>query len=160
MKRFSPTKIMLLTILALSLCVPHLTYATMHATMKDDLALTDEQKTALKELRVETRKNLKVKVEELRELRVQMEDTIFSEEIDTDTVNEYIPQISEMQSEISEIVNNANLEAAQILTPEQRDILSEIKEENRETINEFKAKWQETRKYLREFLNTLEKIVP
>lgn len=156
MKRFSPTKIMLLTILALSLCVPHLT----HATLLDDLALTDEQKTALKELRVETRKNLKVKVEELRELRVQMEDTIFSEEIDTDKVNEYIPQISEMQSEISEIVNNANLEAAQILTPEQRDILSEIKEENRETINEFKAKWQETRKYLREFLNTLEKIVP
>lgn len=160
MKRFSPTKIMLLTILALSLCVPHLTHATMHATMQDDLALTDEQKTALKELRVETRKNLKVKVEELRELRVQMEDTIFTEEIDTDTVNEYIPQISEMQSEISEIVNNANLEAAQILKPEQRDILSEIKEENRETINEFKAKWQETRKYLREFLNTLEKIVP
>ena len=160
MKRFSPTNIMLLTILALSLCVPHLTHATMHATMQDDLALTDEQKTALKELRVETRKNLKVKVEELRELRVQMEDTIFTEEIDTDTVNEYIPQISEMQSEISEIVNNANLEAAQILTPEQRDILSEIKEENRETINEFKAKWQETRKYLREFLNTLEKIVP
>jgi len=160
MKRFSPAKIMLLTILALSLCVPHLTHATMHATMQDDLALTDEQKTALKELRVETRKNLKVKVEELRELRVQMEDTIFTEEIDTDTVNEYIPQISEMQSEISEIVNNANLEAAQILKPEQRDILSEIKEENRETINEFKAKWQETRKYLREFLNTLEKIVP
>jgi Spy/CpxP family protein refolding chaperone len=160
MKRFSPTKIMLLTILALSLCVPHLTHATMHATMQDDLALTDEQKTALKELRVETRKNLKVKVEELRELRVQMEDTIFTEEIDTDTVNEYTSQISEMQSEISEIVNNANLEAAQILTPEQRDILSEIKEENRETINEFKAKWQETRKYLREFLNTLEKIVP
>ncbi len=156
MKRFSPTKIMLLTILALSLCMPCLS----HATLKDDLALTNAQKTALKELRVETRKNLKVKVEELRELRVQMEDTIFTEEIDTDTVNEYIPQISEMQSEISEIVNNANLEAAQILTPEQRDILSEIKEENRETINEFKAKWQETRKYLREFLNTLEKIVP
>ncbi|RLC28700.1 hypothetical protein DRH13_06740 [Candidatus Woesebacteria bacterium] len=156
MKRFSPTKIMLLTILALSLCVPHLT----HATLLDDLALTEDQKVALKELRVETRRNLKAKVEELRELRVQVEDTIFTEEINTDKVNEYIPQINEMQSEISEIVNNAKLEAAQILTPEQRDILSEIKEEKRETINEFKAKWQETRKYLREFLNTLEIIVP
>ena len=147
---------MLLTILALSLCVPHLT----HATLQDDLKLTDEQKVALKELRIETRKNLKDKVEELRGLRVQAEETIFSEEIDTDKVDEYIVKISEISSQTAEIVNNANLEAAQILTPEQRDILSEIKEENRETINEFKAKWQETRKYLREFLNTLEKIVP
>jgi Spy/CpxP family protein refolding chaperone len=178
MKRFSPAKIMLLTILALSLCLPCLTHATMmddstltyaarndnatltYATMRDVLALTDQQKTALKDLRIETRKNLKVKVVELRELRVQMEDTIFSEEVDTDKVNEYIAQISEMQSEISEIVTNSSLEAAQILTPEQREILSEVKEEKRVMIDEFIAKWQEIRKYLRDFLNTFERIVP
>ncbi len=156
MKRFSPTKIMLLTILALSLCMPCLS----HATLKDDLALTDVQKTALKELRVETRKNLKVKVVELRELRVQLEDAIFSAEIDTDTVAEYTAQISEMQTELSEIINNANLEAAQILSPEQREILSEVKEEKREMIDEFLAKWREIREYLRDFLSTFERIVP
>jgi Spy/CpxP family protein refolding chaperone len=128
--------------------------------MRDVLALTDEQKTALKDLRIETRKTLKVKVVELRELRVQLEDAIFSEEIDTDTVAEYTAQISAMQTELSEIVNNANLAAAQILTPEQREILSEVKEEKREMINEFIAKWQEIRKYLRDFLNTFERIVP
>lgn len=156
MKRFSPTKIMLLTILALSLCLPCLT----HATLKDDLAITDEQKTALKELRIETRKTLKVKVVELRELRVELEDAIFSAEIDTDTVNEYTVQISAIQTELSEIVNNANLEAAQILTPEQREILAEVKEEKREMINEFLAKWREIREYLRDFLSTFERILP
>jgi len=156
MKRFSPTKIMLLTILALSLCMPCLT----HANLLDDLALTDEQKTALKELRIETMKTLKVKVEELRELRVQLEETIFSEEINTGTVNEYTAQISKIQSEISEIVNNANLKAAQELTPEQREILAEVKEEKREMINEFIAKWRETGKYLRDFLSTFERILP
>ncbi len=178
MKRFSPAKIMLLSIFALSLCLPCLTHATMmddstfthvtrnddstltYATMRDVLALTDEQKTALKELRIETRKTLKVKVVELRELRVQLEDAIFSEEIDTDTVAEYTAQISAMQTELSEIVNNANLAAAQILTPEQREILSEVKEEKRVMIDEFIAKWQEIRKYLRDFLNTFERIVP
>jgi Spy/CpxP family protein refolding chaperone len=156
MKRFSPTKIMLLTILALSLCLPCLT----HATLKDDLAITDEQKTALKELRIETRKTLKVKVVELRELRVELEDAIFSAEIDTDTVNEYTVQISAIQTELSEIVNNANLEAAQILTSEQREILAEVKEEKREMINEFLAKWREIREYLRDFLSTFERILP
>jgi Spy/CpxP family protein refolding chaperone len=156
MKRFSPTKIMLLTILALSLCLPCLT----HATLKDDLAITDEQKTALKELRIETRKTLKVKVVELRELRVELEDAIFSAEIDTDTVNEYTVQISAIQTELSEIVNNANLEAAQILTPDQREILAEVKEEKREMINEFLAKWREIREYLRDFLSTFERILP
>ncbi len=156
MKRVSPMKVVVFLFLVLSLCVPQLT----HATLQDDLKLTDEQKAALKELRVETRKSLKVTVEELRELRAQVEDTIFTEEIDTDKVNENIAKITEMSSQIAEIVNNANLEAAQILTPEQRDILSEVKEENREMINEFRAKWRETRKYLREFLNTFERIVP
>ena len=156
MKRLSPTKIMLLTILALSLCLPCLT----HATLKDDLAITDEQKTALKELRVETRKNLKDKVVELRELRVQLEDAIFSKEIDTDTVADYTAEISVVQTELSEIVNNANLEAAQILTPEQREILAEVKEEKREMIDEFIAKWREIREYLRDFLSTFERILP
>ena len=156
MKRFSLTKIMLLTILTFSLCIPHLT----HATLLDDLALTEEQKAALKELKIETWNNLITKVEEIRELRVQVEDTIYAEEIDEDKANEYITQISEIQSEISEIVSNAKVEAAQILTPEQREILSEVKEEKREIINEYRAKCLETAKWLREFLNSLEKIVP
>ena len=155
MKRLVTSRIVVFTILAISLCLPHFT----SAYFQEDLNLTDEQIADLKELKAETRKAIKPLVEELRELRVHMQETILAEDIDTDKVAKQIEKITEIKSQIVEVVNNSNLEAAKILTPEQRELLLEKKEERRERINEFRAKWREVRKYIKDFLNSIENII-
>jgi len=151
MKRFLLPRIVMVSMLAVALCVPSIS----HAFFKGELDLTEEQIAALKELKVETRGKITPLVEELAELRVQLEEAILAAEINEDTVAELTEKIDATQSEIAAIVANAEVEASQILTPEQRELLLEIKEHYREKINEWKEIIKERRGQLKELLDFL-----
>ena len=118
MKRFLTSNIVMISILALTLCVTNFAYASFQA----NLNLTEEQIAALKELKAETRKEIKPLVVELVELRDQIAETILAGEVDTDPL---VDRIIEIQSEITDIINNAKLEAATIISGEQAQTILE-----------------------------------
>ena len=147
MKRFLSPSIVTLTILTLALCVPHIS----HAFFKGELDLTEQQIEALKELRIETRNSITKKVDELLELRAQLEEVILAEVLNEDNVAELTELIQAKQSEITAIITSAKVEASQLLTPEQRELLLELEEECKEKVSE----WQEIVKELRRQLKEL-----
>ena len=95
-----------------------------------DLDLTDEQKAALEELKTETKREIELLVDEIKELDIL--ETLLAQEIDTGKATEKLNEMVEIKSQITNIVLNSKLEGAQILTPEQRAILLEKRKERGE----------------------------
>ncbi len=148
MKRFLISNIAMISIIALTLCVTNFAYANLN--------LTEEQIATLKELKVETRKEIKTLVVELVELRNQIAETILAEEVDTDPL---VDRIIEIQSEITEIINNAKLEAANFISGDQAQALLEQMEDQIEDIKEkrkaVRIELNKQLKELRDFLSDL-----
>jgi Spy/CpxP family protein refolding chaperone len=88
-----------------------------------DLNLTEEQKQALIDLDNETRTQIKPYAEQLHDLRAELADILLAADIDTDGAADLIEQMIEPASQMATIQGNSQVEAAQILTPEQRRIL-------------------------------------
>jgi F0F1-type ATP synthase membrane subunit b/b' len=152
MKRFLTSNIVMISILALTLCVTNFAYASSQV----NLNLTQEQIAALKELKAETRKEIKPLVVELVALRDQIAETILAGEMDTDNL---VDRIIEIRSQITEIINNAKLEAGNIISGEQAQALLE---QTKDPIEEIKEKRKAVRielnkqlKELRDFLSDL-----
>jgi len=150
MKRFLTSKIAMISILALTLCVTNFAYATSQV----NTYLTQEQLAALKELIAETRKEIKPLVVELVELRDQIAETILAGEIDIDTL---VDRIVEIRSQIADIINNAKLEAATIISGEQAQTLLE---QTKDSIEDIKEKSKAVRIELRKQLKELRDFLP
>ena len=156
MKKFYLTRIMVVALIALTLCVPCLIYASL----QDDLNLSNAQKAALKTLKVETWNALKTPVAEMRQLRQQIQATILSDDIDTDVLAEQIAQLNEKQTEITEIAVNAKVKGSEILTPEQRERMLEEKEALEASINQVADYFKEVTDKLQEVLDFFENTIP
>ncbi len=139
-------KLLLNLILVVALCVP----VSAGAFRGDDLNLTDEQKTQLKEIWTEAGDEIRPLGEELKTLMAEMEELILSvEEIDTSEGSEAAllnEQIIGVRMQIMEIKANAKLKAANVLTLEQREIVVEKKKERRERREKRRERFEEYQK--------------
>ena len=116
-----------------------------------DLDLTDDQKTTLKDLFTDTHDNVKPLIEQIKNLRDEMDEAILAEKIDAATATDLNEKMIAVKSNISGIALNAKLEGAQVLTPEQRAMILEKKKEHRERMEE----WRDRFKGWRDFFSKL-----
>jgi Spy/CpxP family protein refolding chaperone len=139
-------RILLYLILIVALCVP----GSAGAFRGDDLNLTDEQKAQLKEIWTEAGDEIKPLVEAIENLMVEMEEIVLSdEEIDLGEGSEATMLSAEIilvRTQIMEIKANAKLEAANVLTLEQREIVVEKKKERRERRKKRRNRFEEYQK--------------
>ena len=84
----------------------------------NSISLTADQEKAVEEIRAETRNSIKPLTKEMRNINLM--GTILSETINPAAANEKIGKTVELKSQICEIKQNAKLEIAELLTPEQR----------------------------------------
>ena len=162
MKKLRDPKMLLIVIIGLSLCLPLSVNALSqdrpersHPFMLEriidflnfmaDLDLTEDQKTTLKDLVTETRDTITPLIDEIKELRNEKDKAIFADNIDAEKASELNKKMIEVRSQISTIVLNAKLEGMQVLTPEQRAMILEKKEEHRKRIEELKERFRELR---------------
>jgi len=82
--------------------------------------ITEEQQAQLEELNAETRAQLQPSMQQLRKLRNDFAETILAADIDTAAAQGLIEDIVAVQAEMLPMQANAKVEAAQILTSEQR----------------------------------------
>jgi len=87
--------------------------------------LTDDQMDAFNELKAETRAEIEPLAEEMRELGRQIPEILLVEAINTVDAKEKLEQMVWLKCQISSTAANAKLKRAQILTPEQRQIIKE-----------------------------------
>ena len=101
----------------------------------DFLNLTEEQKTALIDLQDTTRDAMKPVAEQMGALHKDFAAVLLAATIDTEAAATLISQMVEPKIQMADIKFNAELEAAQILTPEQRQIIQD-------KINEHKNRFK------------------
>lgn len=169
MKKIRTPKMLLVLILGVLLCLPY----SVHALSQDrpernhpfilerlvdflnfigDLNLTEEQKTILKDLITETRDTIKPLINEMKELRAEMNETILAENIDDVKASQLNQNMIELKSELSTIVLKAKLKGAEVLTPEQRAMILEKKKEHRERMEEWRERFREWRDFFSKLL--------
>ena len=91
-----------------------------------DIKITDQQKTDLKDFGIQTANDMKPILEQMNDLRKQMTATFLSADIDTAQADLQIAAMVQLNSQITDIMLNAKLQEAQVLTPEQRATLLEF----------------------------------
>jgi Spy/CpxP family protein refolding chaperone len=101
----------------------------------DFLNLTEEQKTALIALQDTTRDDMKPVAEQMGALHKDFAEVLLAATVDTEAAATLISQMVEPTIQMADIKFNAELEAAQILTPEQRQIIQD-------KINEHKNRFK------------------
>jgi len=100
------------------------------------LNLTEEQKTAFIDLQNETADAIKPIAEQMRTLYQDFAEALLAATIDTEAAATLISQMVEPTTQMADITFNAELDAAQILTPEQRQIIMD-------KINEHKNRFKQ-----------------
>lgn len=88
-----------------------------------DLELNQEQKDAFQELLTDTHNEIQPLIEDIHALRAEMDETLLAEEIDTALAEKQILDLAARKSSMTSIALNAKLQGAQILTPEQRELI-------------------------------------
>ena len=123
-------KTIILTLLSMIFLIPSLGLAfdgqgrgkqnrdDMFLNCLNSISLTTSQEKAVEEIRAETRNSIKPLTKEMR--NIDLMGTILSETINPAAANEKIGKTVELKSQICEIKQNAKLEIAELLTPEQR----------------------------------------
>jgi Spy/CpxP family protein refolding chaperone len=94
-----------------------------------DLDLTPDQKNDLQAIFSETQDTLKPLLADMHELRSAMDETFVAEEIDTVKASSQIEEMSRLKAQMSTASFNALLQAAQVLTPEQRQTIIDTRDE-------------------------------
>lgn len=94
-----------------------------------DLDLTPDQKNDLQAIFSETQNTLKPLLADIHELRSAMDETFLEEEIDTAQAESQIEEMSLLKGEMTTVSLNALLQAAQVLTPEQRQTIVETRDD-------------------------------
>jgi len=97
-----------------------------------NIDITDEQKDALKALMDETDNQTKPLVTQLVELQDEMTDTLLAADIDTAAAESQIDSMLVLQTQIADILLHAELQAAQILTADQRALILDMVNQLRE----------------------------
>lgn len=97
-----------------------------------DLNLTPEQKTTLQIIQADTKNVLEPLKAQAQTMRIEMQETFLAEQIDTVKADEQIAAIIALDGQIHDSILHARLQAAQILTPEQRAMILEKKQQVRE----------------------------
>ena len=88
-----------------------------------DLELTQEQKNAFQELLTDTHNEIKPLIEDMHDLRTEMDEVLLAEEIDTAVAEKQILDLAALKSSMTTIALTAKLQGAQILTQEQRECI-------------------------------------
>ena len=127
---FNRKKTIILTLLSMIFLIPSLGLVfdgqgrgkqnrdDMFLNCLNSISLTADQEKAVEEIRAETRDSIKPLTKEMRNINLM--ETILSETINPAAANEKIGKTVELKSQICEIKQNAKLEIAELLTPEQR----------------------------------------
>jgi Spy/CpxP family protein refolding chaperone len=127
---FNRKKTIILTILSMLFLIPSLGLAfdgqgrgkqnreDMFLNCLSSISLTADQEKVVEEIRAETRNSIKPLTKEMRNINLM--ETILSETISPADANEKIGKTVELKSQICDIKQNAKLEIAELLTPEQR----------------------------------------
>lgn len=85
-----------------------------------NLGLTDEQKEAMKKIRLETAKEVKPLKDQLRELQAHQQTLATSENADMKAIYKNIDKMSGVKAEIAKIIAKQRQEVRSLLTDEQR----------------------------------------
>lgn len=144
MKALKPVAVIITLLTVIMLCSAHAVHAAPQAATSMfgrpghllaiinfflDLDLTPEQKGALEAIVSETQDTIKPIITEMHELRSQMDETFLAEEIDTAKASLQIEEMAQLKSQITTVGLNALLQAAQVLTPEQRQTIISTRDE-------------------------------
>jgi len=97
--------------------------------MLEDINLTPEQEDALQQAEDAMRAAIDPLADQLRNLAVYK--TVLAPELNEAAAQEAITRQSDLHCQIAQIVANANLQAARLLTPEQRALVAERIEKRR-----------------------------
>ncbi len=94
-----------------------------------DLDLTPAQKNDLQAIISDTQDTLQPLLAEMHEARSAMDETFLAEEIDAVKAAAQIEEMSRLKAQMTTASLNALLQAAQVLTPEQRQTIIETRDE-------------------------------
>ncbi len=94
-----------------------------------DLDLTPGQKSDLQQIFSETQDSLKPLLADMHDVRSAMDETFLAEEIDTVKAAAQIEEMSRLKAQMTTAGMNALLQAAQVLTPEQRQTIIDARDE-------------------------------
>lgn len=97
-----------------------------------NLDITDEQKDALKALKGETDNQTEALSAQMMDLQDQMTDTFLAADIDNATAESQIDAMLALQTQVADISLHAELQAARILTPDQRTLILDMVKQLRE----------------------------
>ena len=132
MKRKTSALYVITLFLAIALCVPSFSFARsttpgqnhpqcpMKKFIYNFFNITDEQQAALEKVRQDTHAAIKPYFEQIKPLSEQLPETLLAANIDTVKAAELFKGITDIEAQIIPIEANAKVQAAQILTPEQR----------------------------------------
>lgn len=95
--------------------------------LPDELKLTKEQKQEIKELRVKLQKELVPLRSKLQIARLDLQTEIDAEKPNRATINSLIDETAKIRAEMAKLNISHRLTVAQLLTPEQRELLQEFK---------------------------------
>jgi Spy/CpxP family protein refolding chaperone len=132
MKRKASVLYVVSLFLAVTLCMPSLTLAQttvpgqnhpqcpMKKFIYKFFSITEEQQAALEKVQQDTHAAIKPYFEQIQPLAEQLPATLLAASIDTARAEELFKGISDIEAQILPIEANAKVQAAQILTAEQR----------------------------------------
>lgn len=118
--------------LAVALCLPSFTFAQgttpgqnhpqcpMKKFVYKFFNITEEQQAALEQVRQDTHASIKPYFEQIKPLSEQLPEILLAADIDTVKAEELFKGITDIEAQIIPIEANAKVQAAQILTAEQR----------------------------------------
>lgn len=114
--------------------------------MADIPNLTEDQKAQIKKIKAESRKNAEPQREEMKNLRMKLQELKTAENPDQKQINELIDKSAKMKAEIDKSKTASELKIRSILTPEQRKLVDEKRKEKMETREKRHAEKKEMRK--------------
>jgi Spy/CpxP family protein refolding chaperone len=141
MKKTKKIRIVATIILSLLVAVPAILYAAQQGGLLHkpciitrwdmlklmiDLNITEQQETALKDIEMQTAKDIEPIIQQMDDLGKQMTATFLSAEIDTAQAESQISEMILLNSQIADKSLHSKLQEAQVLTPEQRATLLEF----------------------------------
>ena len=140
MKKPNKVRLLAAIVLSIAIAVPTIMYAAQQQMFRHkpcvshwdmfqlmrELNITDQQEADLKAIGTQTVADIQPLIQQKRELRKQMRETLLSSEIDTAQYEAQISTMIELRSQLADTILRAKLQEAQVLTPDQRATLLEF----------------------------------
>ncbi|MDP6908608.1 MAG: periplasmic heavy metal sensor, partial [Flavobacteriales bacterium] len=121
-----------------------------HRAMLEDLPdVTEEQKTALKQIREESKKNMQPQRENMRAVKEKLRNLKMAENPNMNEINQLIDESHKLQAQLEKERTAQHMKALSILTPEQREVFDAKRKEKHEK-HEKMRKERKEQKQLKE----------